>query len=125
MCLFWSAPLRGRYGGLTILPRHSQPRFSLDLLEGTTGRRLKGAQTNDSGEFDFESAASGLYFLSLKPSGLRGWSGEQISGLIVVAVDRTAPSENLDIDLGWTSCGLQYTDQSKCLREFQTEVLSG
>ncbi len=117
--------LKGTIRGPDYLPGHSQPRLSLDLLEGTSGRRLKGAQTNDRGEFDFESAASGLYFLSLKPSGLRGWSGESITGLIVVSVNRTAPSENLDIDLGWTSCGLQYTDQSKCLRESQTQVLSG
>jgi hypothetical protein len=97
--------LKGRMRGPDYLPGQSQPRLSLDLLEGSSGQRLKSLQTTDRGEFDFESAAPGLYFLSLK-SGLRGWSGEQITGLVAVAVDHGAPADHLDVDLGSTSCGL-------------------
>lgn len=96
------------------------------MLEGSSGRRLKSLQTNDSGEFNFESAAPGLYFLSLKPSGLRGWSGEEITGLVAVAVNHDAPTDHLDVDLGWTSCGLWYADRSKCSQsDLQIEQLSG
>src|SRR5258706_109790 len=100
--------LRGTIRGPDYLPGQSQQRLSLDLLEGSSGRRLQSLQTNDSSEFNFESAAPGLYFLSLRPSGLRGWSGEQITGLVAVALDRSAPTDHLDVDLGWTSCGLWY-----------------
>ncbi len=117
--------LKGAIHGPDYLPGQAQPRLSLDLLEGATGRTLRSSQTDERGEFNFENVAPGLYFLSLRPSGLRGWSGEQITGLIVVAVDRGSSAERLALDLGWTSCGLQYTDQSKCVHEFQTGMLSG
>jgi hypothetical protein len=118
--------LKGRIRGPDYLPGQSQPRLSLDLLEGNSRRRLKSLPTTDSGEFNFESAAPGLYFLSLKPSGLMGSSGEQITGLVAVAVDRGAPTDHLDVDLGWTSCGLWYADRSQCPQsDLQTEQLSG
>ena len=117
--------LKGRIRGPDYLPGQPQPRLSLDLLEGSSGRRLKSLQTSDSGEFNFESAAPGLYFLSLT-SGLRGWSGETVTGLVPVAVDRSAPTDHFDVDLGWSSCGLSYTDQGKCPQsDLQIEHLSG
>jgi hypothetical protein len=118
--------LKGTIRGPDYLPGQPQPRLSLDLLEGSSGRRLKSLQTTDSGAFNFESAVPGLYFLSLKPSGLWGWSGERITGLVAVAVDRGAPTDDLDIDLAWTSCGLGYVDRSKCpQRDLQIGQLSG
>ncbi len=75
-----------------------------ELLDSTAGRRLKSLLTID-GDFDFESAAPGLYFLSLT-SGLRG--------LVPVVVDSGAPTDHLDVDVGSTSCGMWYADQSKC-----------
>lgn len=103
-----------------------QPRLSLDLLEGTLARRLKSVQSTASGDFDFEIAAPGLYFLSLRPSGLKGWSGEQITGLVAVAVDKRAGADHLDVDLEWTSCGLQYADRSQCPQSLlQIQQLSG
>lgn len=118
--------LKGGIRGPDYFPGRSQPRLSLDLLEGSSGRRLKSLQTTDNGEFNFESAAPGLYFLSLKPSGLMGWPGEQISGLIAVAVDQGALTDHLDVDLGWTSCGLWYADRSECPQsDLQIEQLSG
>src|SRR5205814_1388096 len=106
--------LKGTMHGWDYVPGQSQPRLSLDLLEGSSGRLLKSVQTADTGEFSFEGAAPGLYFLSLRPSGLRAQSGEPITGLIAVAVDHGAPTDHLDIDLGWTSCGLWYADRNKC-----------
>src|SRR5262249_24630305 len=88
--------LKGTLRGPDYLPGQSQPRLSLDLLEGNSGRRLKSLETTDSGEFNFESAAPGLYFLSLKTS-----------GLIAVAVDPGALTDYLDVDLGGrvVACG--------------------
>src|SRR5579862_1871158 len=79
--------LKGTIHAPEYLPGQFQPRLSLALLEGVSGRRLKGEESTDKGEFNFGDAAPGLYFLYLKPSGLSGWSGEQITGLIAVAVD--------------------------------------
>jgi hypothetical protein len=75
---------------------------------------MKSVQTGNDGEFSFEGVASGLYFLNLKASGLRSWSGEPITGLIAVAVDQDAPTDHLDLDFGWTSCGLWYVDRNRC-----------
>lgn len=96
--------LKGTMHGADYFPGQSQPIISLDLLEGRSGRLLKSAQTSDRGEFNFEGVAPGLYFLSLKPSG----------DLIAVVVDPGAPTDHLDLDLGWTSCGLWYVDRNKC-----------
>ncbi len=118
--------LKGAIRGPDYLPGRPQPRLSLDILEGNSGRRQKTLQTSDTGEFDFEGAASGMYFLDLKPSGLLGWSGEQITGLIAVVVDPNAGTDHLDLDLGWSSCGLSYTDTSNCRQsDLQIEHLSG
>jgi len=118
--------LKGTMRGPDFLPGQSQPRLSLDLLEARSGRKLKSLQSNDRGEFDFETTAPGMYLIALNPSGLIGWSGEQIRGQIVVDVDQGAPTDSLDLDLTWSSCGLGYSDRGKCpKRDLQTEQLSG
>jgi hypothetical protein len=43
-----------------------------------------------------------------------------------VAVDQGAPTDHLDVDLGWTSCGLWYADRSECPQsDVRIEQLSG
>ena len=106
--------LKGTIRGPDYLPGTPQPRLSIDLLDAISGKLLKSLQTTDGGEFSFESDAPGIYFLRLNPSGLRGWSGEEITGLIAVAVDHFPPAHHLDLDLAWTSCGLWYSDASNC-----------
>ncbi len=97
------------------LPGSPQPRLALDLLEGASGHTLKSLETTESGEFSLEGAAPGLYFLNLRPS-----------GLIAVAVDNAARADRLDLDIGWTSCGLWYADRSMCPRsDLRIEKLSG
>jgi Carboxypeptidase regulatory-like domain len=118
--------LQGTIRGPDYLHRMSQPQLSLDLLDAISGKLLKSLQTTDSGEFNFESDAPGLYFLRLNPSGLRGGSGEEITGLIAVAVDHFPPTDHLDLDFGWTSCGLWYSDASRCPQDdLQIGELSG
>jgi hypothetical protein len=87
-------------------------------LIGASGQKLKSLLTNDHGHFDFGDVAPGLYFLSL--------ALPQNTARIAVAVDRGAPSDHLDIDIGWTSCGVWFVDRSKCARsEFRIAQLSG
>jgi hypothetical protein len=118
--------LKGTIHGPDYLAGQAQRRLSLDLLDGNSGLRLKTLQTNDKGEFNIDGATPGLYFLSLKPSGLSSGSGEQITGLIVIALDRDAPTDHLDLDLGWSSCGLSYAESSKCPKsDLNIEQLSG
>jgi len=101
--------LRGTLRGSDYSPGRPQAEISLDLLEGISGKILKSAQTSDHSEFHFDDIAPGLYFLHLKPSGISGWSG-----LVAVSVASDASADHLDIDLGWTSCGLAYADRSRC-----------
>jgi Carboxypeptidase regulatory-like domain len=96
------------------VPGQPQSELSLDVLEGSSVQSRKTLRTNARGEFNSEDAAPGLYFLRLKPSGVRDWAGEQITGLIAVVVDRNAAVDHLDLDLTWSSCGLNSADQSKC-----------
>jgi len=117
--------LKGTIRGPDYLPGQSQ-RLSLDVLEGISGRTLKSLQTTENGQFNFEGAGPGLYFLNLKPSGLRDWAGYAITGRIAVAVDAGARTDHLDVDLGWSSCGLSYVDQGNCPHgDLKARQLSG
>jgi hypothetical protein len=96
------------------VPGRPQPSLDFELLSGFSGRRLRNFQTHETGEFDLGDTPPGLYFLDLKPSGVRTWSGSQLTGRIYVSVDLDSPVEHLDLSLGWTSCGLHYSDGAKC-----------
>jgi hypothetical protein len=99
--------LRGSIRAPGYFPGRAQPRFSLDLLEAPSGRKLKSSQATERGEFSFEDVDPGLYFVRLTPPGT-------FQGSITVAVKPDAPADHLEVDLAWTSCGLQYTDASQC-----------
>ncbi len=118
-------PVRSIKGALHFSrDRPGQPQLSrsLDLLDGISGVRLKGAQTNGNGEFNFEVVKAGFYLLSINPLG----PGGSDSGLIAVTVDPASPNDHLDLDLGWTDCGLMYSDRSKCLKgDLNMEELTG
>jgi len=101
-------------------PAKVQGAMSVDLLDGFSGRRLRGGRVTGSGAFDFGTVAPGLYFLDLNPS------AGALSGLIAVAVDPSAGSDHLELDLGETDCGLFYTDRSKCAHaELKVDQLRG
>lgn len=94
-------------------PGQPRPKLSFDLFEGVSGRRLESLQTDETGNFDIQNAGAGLYFLNLKPSDLKDWGNDPITGQIIVAVLPDAAAENLDIDLGWSSCGLSYVNHTE------------
>jgi hypothetical protein len=118
--------LSGWIRGPDYLPGQSQPALSLELLEGSSGRSLKSLDTTADGTFDFGNVAPGLYFVSLKPSALYGWDGSPITGLIAVSADPNASAHQLEIDLGWSSCGLWYASQTACEHaDLRIERLAG
>ncbi len=119
--------LKGAMHGPNYLPGQPQP-LSLELLDlpkSGPQRKLTSLTTDDRGGFDFGVATPGLYVINLHPSGLQA-GGSEIAGSIVVDVGPSAPSEHLELELSWSSCGLGYSDQSKCPRpENHIEWFSG
>ncbi len=89
-----------------------QAPISISLLEGISGREIEKTQSDGKGRFSFTSNVTpGIYFMRINPSSLRGWSGEQIEGMIVIEVATDAKESALNLDLGWSSCGLEYSQR--------------
>jgi hypothetical protein len=42
---------------------------------------------------------------------MRGWSGEEIQGMVPISVSQNASQNEPDLDLGWSSCGLGYAQR--------------
>ena len=104
--------LKGTIRPSSYLPWERQPEYSLDLMEGFSGRLLKSTQINDQGEFSFEGVNPGLYFLNLRAPFLSPPAGN----LIAVAVNKDGTTDHLDVDFGETSCGFSYTDRNQCVQ---------
>ena len=119
-----NAPLSARFVRGTLRASNYNPektRLSLSLVEGLSGRVVQTSGSDSSGRFNFASVDPGIYFLRLNPSGLKGLSGEEITGLITIEVSHDSEVSGLDLDLGWSSCGLSYVNQSTC-RQPKLEV---
>src|ERR1700722_11019193 len=99
--------------------------LSLDLLEGISGEILSSVTTTSRGAFDFGKLSPSLYFIHLKPySAFFG----RVEGLIGIAVDQAAPAhaDKLDLNLTWSSCGLQYIDLFQCTQlDLHVTMLEG
>jgi hypothetical protein len=119
--LKWPSPtllqvrsVSGSLRGPDYYPQQTQAQLSLSLLEGVSARVIETAQTDSKGGFSFAGATpSGIYFLRLNPSNLRGWDGGQIEGMIPIEINPKATQDVLDLDLGWSSCGLGYAQRAK------------
>jgi len=106
--------VRGTLRGPNYYPRRVQTQLSLALLDGVSARVIATTLTDSKGDFNFANEVpSGLYFLRLNPSDLLATDGEQIQGMMAIKVDRNANQEVLDLDLGWTTCGLAYVQREK------------
>jgi Carboxypeptidase regulatory-like domain len=85
-------------------PQQAQAQFSISLLESLSGRVIEKTHSDSKGRFTFNDPVKpGLYFLELSDL-----SGTRTEGTITVEVNHDAQEAGLDIDLGWTSCGLHY-----------------
>ncbi len=99
----------GTMRGPDFYPSEQQVPLSLSLLEGISSRVIAETTSDSRGRFNFaEHVSPGLYFLRLNRSGLRGWSSEQIEGRIAIEISESAKRDALDLDIGWSSCGLTY-----------------
>jgi len=115
----------GTLRGPNYYPLREQISLSVSLLEGMSGKEIASTHTDDEGRFSFgDSVSPGMYFLRLNPSGLAAWSGEQIEGLIGIEISPKAQQADVDVDFGWSSCGLEYREQRKA-PDIQTDQLCG
>lgn len=94
-------------------PSQVQYVVSLSPLEGISGRVIATVDTDSKGRFNFdEDVPPGIYFLRLGPPSGSG-EGRPLEGLIAIEVNRKAKRTELNLDVGWTSCGLVYTEGVK------------
>lgn len=104
-------PIRTVSGTLRLpdyYPRQTQSQFSLSLLEGISARVVATTHTDSMGRFTFDGTIpAGIYFL--QPNSSEGKS----RGEITIEVDPSAEQDALDLDLGWTTCGLVYSQRNK------------
>jgi len=96
-------------------PRHpTQKQLSLTLIEALSNSVIGTAEADSGGRFSFPTPQPGLYFVRLNSSEVKSWSGDEISGDITIYVTPDAKSNGLSLDLGWSTCGLYYSDLSQC-----------
>jgi hypothetical protein len=106
--------LKGTLHIPNYVPGRSGPELSLRLLVGVSGQEAASGHTDGAGDFDFGVTAPGIYFLNLEPSALKDPTGNPIRGRIAVSVEPDATADRLDLELGWTDCGLTYSDLTRC-----------
>lgn len=106
--------LKGTLHIPNYVPDRSGPELSLRLLVGVSGQEAASGHTNGAGDFDFGVTAPGIYFLNLEPSALKDPRGNPITGQIAVSVEPDATTDHMELELGWTDCGLTYMDLTPC-----------
>jgi hypothetical protein len=100
--------------------------LQIELLNARTGRSLKTMRSSRNGGFDLGKTEPGLYILRASRTDLAIERGERLSGNILVEVDPLAAKFELDLEIGWTSCGLMYVERHTCPQEnLSIETLSG
>ncbi len=111
--------------GPEYYPSQVQGELSLSLLEGVSARVVSTAVADNKGRFTFSGETPpGFYFLRINPSGLLGSLSEPIEGLIAIDFNPGAKAGTLDLDLGWSSCGLGYAQRAR-YHEIQASNLCG
>lgn len=106
--------LKGTLHIPNYVPGRTGPELSLRLLAGVSGQEVASGQSNGAGDFDFGVTAPGIYFLDLEPSALKDSRGNPITGRIAFSVEPDATADHLELELGWTDCGLTYIDMTPC-----------
>jgi len=112
--------------GILRDPNHSPVQASLSLVDARSGRVLSTARSDNRGRFGFDAVPPGLYLIRLDSSTFHNWAGHEVHGSIAIEVRADANAAELNLDLGWTSCGLFYTDASQCAQpELSVDELCG
>jgi len=98
---------------MASIPTLDQNPFSLELIEGFSGRVVDTTTTDNKGRFSFKAdVPPGIYFVNLAPlEGVHPYDKE-ISGTIPIEIASAATRDGLDLDLGSTGCGLYYTERA-------------
>ena len=94
----------------------TQLAFSIVLLDGVSGHKLRSALSDQFGAFDLKYTIPGLYFLELAPAH-SNLPDSLSGGLIAIRIAPDTPNEQLDLDLAFSSCGMSYADANDCPHE--------
>lgn len=118
--------LKGILRWPTVQPDQQLSKLQVELLDARTGRSQKSTQTTDGGAFNLGTPTPGLYFLRVTPTDLASEGGNRIAGDIPIEVDQHAAQLELELDFGWTSCGVTYIARHTCQQqELNISSLSG
>lgn len=99
----------GTMRGPNFYPSLTQGRFSVSLLEGRSARVIETTESDTKGRFSFTTKVPpGIYYVRLNSS-----DPDQIHGAIPIEISAEAADDGLDVDLGWTDCGLVYAQNVK------------
>jgi hypothetical protein len=88
--------------------------ISLALVDAISNTVITVTETDNRGYFSFPTPSRGLYFIRLNHTQIKTWSGEEMTGDIPIEIASDAISDGVDLDLGWSSCGLYYSDMKQC-----------
>jgi hypothetical protein len=96
--------------------------LQVELLDARTGISHGSTNTAADGAFDLGAPAPGLYFLRVTPTE-RAPGG---AGNVPIEVDARAAHAEMELEFGWTSCGVHYSARHECPRqELNITSLSG
>jgi hypothetical protein len=97
--------VRGTLRLRNYYPSENQAPLSLSLLEGISARVIGTTDADSKGRFAFAGEfAPGIYFIRLN-------SEENGGGMVTIEVRANAKQDGLDLNLGWTGCGLVYSER--------------
>lgn len=105
---------------------HQQSILRVDLLDARTGKLQKSVQSSPSRAFNLGIPTPGLYLLRVSPIDTASDGAIRFAGTVPVEVDPKAAYPELDLEFGWTSCGVTVTPLHTCPRQdLNTTSLSG
>lgn len=94
-------------------PSLDQNPISLELIEGLSGRVIDTTTADNKGRFSFKPVVpKGIYFIHLVPLEGSHPYDKDMNGTIPIEIATAAIQFGLDLDLGWTDCGLYYTERA-------------
>lgn len=91
--------------------------LQVDLVDARTGKLQESTQTTSEGEFVLKTPQPGLYFLRVTPKSLTPAGGGRVAGKVPIRVASHAAQVDLELDFGWSSCGVTYVALHACPQE--------